>query len=180
MKQVKAYGTKAVNAPLEELTISRRSLRPSDVEFEVLYCGICHSDLHSIKGDFGEPFLPLVPGHEILGRVTAIGADVSGSLPPITHSIKTFGAPMYLIVKHSHLVFVVITVVLFNLRFWMRTILPSRPVPKVLRFVPHINDTLLLFTGMMLMTITRYVPFGNADWLGVKLILVVDYGRVCW
>ena len=76
MKQVKAYGTKAVNAPLEELTISRRSLRPSDVEFEVLYCGICHSDLHSIKGDFGEPFLPLVPGHEILGRVTAIGADV--------------------------------------------------------------------------------------------------------
>ena len=67
MKQVKAYGTKAVNAPLEELTISRRSLRPSDVEFEVLYCGICHSDLHSIKGDFGEPFLPLVPGHEILG-----------------------------------------------------------------------------------------------------------------
>lgn len=82
---------------------------------------------------------------------------------------------MYLIVKHSHLVFVVITVVLFNLRFWMRTILPSRPVPKVLRFVPHINDTLLLFTGMMLMTITRYVPFGNADWLGVKLILVVLY-----
>ena len=82
---------------------------------------------------------------------------------------------MYLIVKHSHLVFVVITVVLFNLRFWMRTILPSSPVPKVLRFVPHINDTLLLFTGMMLMTITRYVPFGNADWLGVKLILVVLY-----
>lgn len=82
---------------------------------------------------------------------------------------------MYLIVKHSHLVFVVITVVLFNLRFWMRTILPSRPVPKVLRFVPHINDTLLLFTGMMLMTITRYVPFSNANWLGVKLILVVLY-----
>ena len=48
-------------------------------------------------------------------------------------------------------------------------------MPKVLRFVPHINDTLLLFTGMMLMTITRYVPFGNADWLGVKLILVVLY-----
>ena len=40
MKQVKAYGTKAVNAPLEELTISRRGLRPSDVEFEVLYCGM--------------------------------------------------------------------------------------------------------------------------------------------
>ena len=75
----------------------------------------------------------------------------------------------------NHMVFVVITVVLFNLRFGMRTILPSRPVPKVLRIVPHINDTLLLFTGMMLMTITRYVPFGNADWLGVKLILVVLY-----
>lgn len=76
MKEVKAYGTKAVSAPLEELTIQRRDLRGHDVEFEVLYCGICHSDLHSIKGEFGQPFLPLVPGHEILGRVTAVGSDV--------------------------------------------------------------------------------------------------------
>lgn len=76
MKEVKAYGTNAVNAPLHELTIQRRDLRPQDLEFEVLYCGICHSDLHSLKGDFGQPAFPLVPGHEILGRVTAVGSDV--------------------------------------------------------------------------------------------------------
>ena len=89
---------------------------------------------------------------------------------------------MYLTVKHSHLVFVVITVVLFNLRFWMRTILPSRPVPKVLRIVPHINDTLLLFSGMMLMQIGHWQPFGASKWLGVKLGLVLVYiilGVIC-
>lgn len=78
MKQVKAYGTQAVNAPLVPLTIHRRELRPNDIAFDILYCGICHSDLHTIRGDFGEPLFPLVPGHEILGRVTALGADVRG------------------------------------------------------------------------------------------------------
>ena len=82
---------------------------------------------------------------------------------------------MYLFVKNSHLFFIIVTITLFNLRFWMRTARPQKAVPKVLYFLPHINDTLLLFTGMMLMVITRYTPFGNADWLGVKLILVVAY-----
>lgn len=82
---------------------------------------------------------------------------------------------MYPIVKHSHLLFVVITVILFNLRFWLRTARPARPVPKALRFLPHINDTLLLLTGIALIFLTRYTPFGNANWLGVKLILVVVY-----
>lgn len=54
MKQVKAYGTRAVNAPLVPLTIPRRELRPNDIAFDILYCGICHSDLHTIRGDFGE------------------------------------------------------------------------------------------------------------------------------
>ena len=64
----------------------------------------------------------------------------------------------------------------------MRTILPSRPVPKVLRFVPHINDTLLLFSGMMLMQIGHWQPFGASKWLGVKLGLVLVYiilGVIC-
>ena len=78
MKQVKAYGTQAVNAPLVPLTIPRRELRPNDIQFDILYCGICHSDLHTLRGDFGEPLFPLVPGHEILGRVTALGAEVRG------------------------------------------------------------------------------------------------------
>ena len=73
---------------------------------------------------------------------------------------------MYSIVKHSHLLFVAITLILFNLRFWLRTFWPQRTIPKVLRILPHINDTLLLLTGIKLMVLTRYVPFGNANWLG--------------
>ena len=57
---------------MEPLEITRRALRPQDLAFEVLYCGICHSDLHTIKNDRGTAVFPLVPGHEILGRVTAI------------------------------------------------------------------------------------------------------------
>lgn len=82
---------------------------------------------------------------------------------------------MYSIVKHSHLLFVAITLILFNLRFWLRTFWPQRTIPKVLRILPHINDTLLLLTGIKLMILTRYVPFGNANWLGVKLTLLVVY-----
>lgn len=81
----------------------------------------------------------------------------------------------YLIVKHSHMTFVVITVLLFNLRFWMRCANPEKPLPKILKIIPHFNDTLLLFTGLWLMHITRFMPFGNADWLGVKLLLLLAY-----
>jgi uncharacterized zinc-type alcohol dehydrogenase-like protein len=75
-KQVKAFGTIKAAAPLHELTIQRRALRPHDIEMDILYCGICHSDLHQVKGDFGPFPAPIVPGHEILGRITAIGDHV--------------------------------------------------------------------------------------------------------
>jgi Zn-dependent alcohol dehydrogenases len=75
-QSVKAYGTSAVEEPLHEITISRRTIQNHDVEFEILYCGICHSDLHQIKNDFGGTMWPIVPGHEIVGRVTAVGDHV--------------------------------------------------------------------------------------------------------
>lgn len=81
----------------------------------------------------------------------------------------------YLFVKHSHILFVAITVILFNLRFWMLTTRPQKPLPSILKALPHINDTLLLFTGLWLMKITHFTPFGNANWLGVKLLLVLAY-----
>ena len=74
---VKAYGTGAVNNPLAAIDIKRRAIQPKDVEFEVLYCGICHSDLHQIKNDFGGTMWPIVPGHEIVGRVTQVGSEVT-------------------------------------------------------------------------------------------------------
>jgi len=76
-KTVKAYGTKAVDKPLEKINIERRALQPHDVEFDILYCGICHSDLHQIKNDFGHTAFPIVPGHEIVGRVTRVGNQVT-------------------------------------------------------------------------------------------------------
>lgn len=74
---IKAIGTTASDQPLSAMTIARRELQPDDVQFQILYCGICHSDLHQVKDDFGFSKYPMVPGHEIVGRVTAIGSDVT-------------------------------------------------------------------------------------------------------
>lgn len=75
-KQTKAYGTTSAAEPLKEMLIDRREIQAHDVEFEILYCGICHSDLHQIKDDFGGTMFPIVPGHEMVGRVTAVGNHV--------------------------------------------------------------------------------------------------------
>jgi uncharacterized zinc-type alcohol dehydrogenase-like protein len=75
-KVTKAFGTNSAGAPLQEMTIERRVVTPHDVQIEILFCGICHSDLHQVKNDFGRAIYPLVPGHEIVGRVTEIGENV--------------------------------------------------------------------------------------------------------
>jgi uncharacterized zinc-type alcohol dehydrogenase-like protein len=76
-KNVKAFGTEAVDLPLKEIIIPRRMVLEHDVEIELLYCGICHSDLHQIKNDFGMTSYPIVPGHEMVGRVTSVGSHVT-------------------------------------------------------------------------------------------------------
>lgn len=75
-KNIKAYGAESAEGQLKEMTIQRRALLPHDVEMEILFCGICHSDLHQVHNDFGGSNYPMVPGHEIVGRVTAIGEHV--------------------------------------------------------------------------------------------------------
>ncbi|MDR5897621.1 NAD(P)-dependent alcohol dehydrogenase [Halomonas vilamensis] len=77
MSEVNAYAAHADDKPLEPLTIDRRSPRPDDVAIEILYCGVCHSDLHFAKNDWGLTRYPVVPGHEIVGRVTSVGDDVT-------------------------------------------------------------------------------------------------------
>ena len=64
MNNIKAYGTKAADAPLYALNINRRESRPNDVEIEILYCGVCHSDLHTARNDWGGTAYPVVHGHE--------------------------------------------------------------------------------------------------------------------
>ncbi|WP_046755681.1 NAD(P)-dependent alcohol dehydrogenase [Kordia jejudonensis] len=77
MNTIKAYGTKSEEADLEQLEIERRELLDNDVKIDILYCGVCHSDIHAAKNDWGNAQYPLVPGHEIVGRVLEVGSDVS-------------------------------------------------------------------------------------------------------
>jgi alcohol dehydrogenase (NADP+) len=77
MGKVAAYGTDGVDKPLHQMDIHRRELLPHDVEIEILYCGICHSDLHAVKNEWGNTVYPIVPGHEIVGRVSKIGGEVN-------------------------------------------------------------------------------------------------------
>jgi uncharacterized zinc-type alcohol dehydrogenase-like protein len=74
---VKAFGTEAADADLKELNIDRREVTANDIEIEILYCGVCHSDLHTARNDWGGTMYPSVPGHEIVGRITKIGNEVT-------------------------------------------------------------------------------------------------------
>ena len=76
-KNVKAFGTEAADAPLKLMSVPRREILPNDVEIEIIYCGICHSDLHAAKNDWENTVYPIVPGHEIVGRVINVGAAVT-------------------------------------------------------------------------------------------------------
>ena len=75
--RVKAYGTESAKADLEQLDIDRRKVLENDVEIDILFCGVCHSDLHFARNDWGMTQYPVVPGHEIVGRVTEVGLGVS-------------------------------------------------------------------------------------------------------
>jgi len=75
---VNAYAATAADADLTPFAIDRRALRPDDVAIDIDFCGVCHSDLHTARNDWGHTTYPVVPGHEIIGRVRAVGADVTG------------------------------------------------------------------------------------------------------
>ncbi|MGW4480439.1 NAD(P)-dependent alcohol dehydrogenase [Rhodococcus triatomae] len=77
MLTVSAYAATAADAPLEKTTIERRDLGPLDVLIEIKYAGICHSDIHTARNEWGGTRYPVVPGHEIAGIVTEVGADVT-------------------------------------------------------------------------------------------------------
>jgi alcohol dehydrogenase (NADP+) len=76
MSQTKAYAAQSPTSSLAPFTIERRDPGPRDVQIEIQYCGVCHSDLHTAKNEWGETLYPCVPGHEIVGRVSKVGAQV--------------------------------------------------------------------------------------------------------
>ncbi len=72
----KAYAALNAKDPLAPFQFQRRDLRPGDVQIEILYCGVCHSDIHQVRDEWDNAIYPMVPGHEIVGRVIKTGNDV--------------------------------------------------------------------------------------------------------
>lgn len=77
----KAYGATSARTPLEPLSISRRAVGVKDVRIEIHFCGVCHSDIHQVRSEWDGTIYPCVPGHEIIGRVTAVGKGVTRFAP---------------------------------------------------------------------------------------------------
>lgn len=77
MVTVKAYAAPSATEPLIATTIERREVGPADVQIAIRYAGICHSDIHTVRGEWGEVPYPLTVGHEIVGEVTAVGSEVT-------------------------------------------------------------------------------------------------------
>ena len=75
--KTKAYAALNEKDPLVPFQLERRELRPNDVQVEILYCGVCHSDIHQVRNEWGDSIYPMVPGHEIAGRVKNIGRNVT-------------------------------------------------------------------------------------------------------
>lgn len=77
MIPVKAYAAQSATSPLGPFSFERRDVGPHDVQIDILYCGVCHSDIHQARSEWGPAIYPLVPGHEIVGRISAVGSEVT-------------------------------------------------------------------------------------------------------
>jgi uncharacterized zinc-type alcohol dehydrogenase-like protein len=76
MIATKGFAAQEATAPLAPYEFERREPGPHDVQIEILYCGVCHSDIHQVRNEWGGTIYPIVPGHEIVGRVTKVGSEV--------------------------------------------------------------------------------------------------------
>jgi uncharacterized zinc-type alcohol dehydrogenase-like protein len=76
MTKTKAYAAQTATSPLAPFEIPRRDVGDTDVQIEIAYCGVCHSDIHQARNEWGDSVFPMVPGHEIVGRVTRVGKKV--------------------------------------------------------------------------------------------------------
>ncbi|HEX7365519.1 MAG TPA: NAD(P)-dependent alcohol dehydrogenase [Pelobium sp.] len=77
MTQVKAYAAEKADSPLAPFKLDRREVGEKDVEIEILFCGVCHSDIHTARNEWGGTMYPVVPGHEIVGKVSKVGSKVT-------------------------------------------------------------------------------------------------------
>jgi len=78
MSHAHGYAAPSAQQPLAPFAFERRQPGPRDVRVDILYCGVCHSDLHTVRNEWGNTLYPSLPGHEIVGRVSAVGSEVKG------------------------------------------------------------------------------------------------------
>src|SRR5690349_3013797 len=81
MIATKGYAALDANSPLTSFSFERRAPGPRDVQMEILFCGVCHSDLHQVRNEWGNSIYPMVPGHEIVGRIKKVGEQVKKFSP---------------------------------------------------------------------------------------------------
>ena len=74
--ETRGYAALAANTPLQPFAFERRELRAGDIAFDIKFSGICHSDIHQAREEWGSAIFPMVPGHEIVGVVTAVGSEI--------------------------------------------------------------------------------------------------------
>ena len=77
MIPVKGFAATKAKIPLAPFKFERREVGPHDIQIKILYCGVCHSDIHQVRDEWGGSILPMVPGHEIVGKITKVGAHVT-------------------------------------------------------------------------------------------------------
>ena len=77
MQKTIGYAAHNQNSPLVPFNFERRDLTATDVQIEILYCGVCHSDIHQVRNEWGNSVFPMVPGHEIVGKVSQVGSKVT-------------------------------------------------------------------------------------------------------
>jgi len=76
MTKIKAFAAQDAESTLGPWNLDRRAPGPKDIQIDILYCGVCHSDLHQIRNEWGNSIFPMVPGHEIVGRISKVGSEV--------------------------------------------------------------------------------------------------------
>jgi uncharacterized zinc-type alcohol dehydrogenase-like protein len=166
MPPTPALATPNAGAAFESTTIERRELRDEDVQIEIEYCGICHSDVHQARDEWGGAIFPMVPGHEIAGVVTAVGSGVSsfsvGDRVGVGCMVDSCGECEYCEAGEEQFC-VKGNVQTYNGRYYDGT--PtyggySRQIVVKDRFVVHIPDSLELQEAAPLLCagITTYVP----------------------
>ena len=106
MAKTKGYAAQVANGKIEPWEFERREVSANDISIDIEFAGICHSDIHQVKEEWGEAIFPMVPGHEIVGTVTAVGSSVTkfkvGDIAGVGCFVDSCGTCEYCLAGNDH------------------------------------------------------------------------------